>query len=121
MQNPETPILQKIRLEVGGRPDVILWRNSTGIAEYPNGTRVPYGLCPGSSDLIGLRSVVVIPAMVGRCLAVFTAIEVKVPGGRTAPQRLRAQEAFIAAVQAAGGLGGFAHDPREAAAIVDAL
>jgi hypothetical protein len=74
---------------------------------------VRYGLCKGSSDLIGWRSTTITPEMVGQQLAVFTAIEVKDRGTPT-PEQLH----FIAQVQAAGGLAGVARSVDEAKAIL---
>lgn len=37
------------------------------------------GLCEGSSDAIGWKSIVITPDMVGKRVAVFTAIETKTP------------------------------------------
>ena len=68
---------------------------------------------PGTSDLIGWRSVVVTPAMVGQTIAVFAAVEVKDQGRAT-----KHQLNFIAQVQAAGGLAGVAHSIEEAAEIL---
>jgi hypothetical protein len=68
------------------------------------------GLCRGSSDLIGLRSVTVTPEMVGQRLAVFAAVEVKAPRGRLTAE----QEAFIAMVREMGGLAGAARSVEDA-------
>lgn len=59
-----------------------------------------------SSDLIGWRSVVVTPEMVGRKVAVFTAIECKAPGWKLTPgdKRGQAQNRFGQMVIAAGGV-----------------
>lgn len=58
------------------------------------------GLCNGSADLIGLRPVVVTPAMVGETIAQFVALEVKRPRQYpTADQRR-----FLAFIEEAGGL-----------------
>jgi hypothetical protein len=62
------------------------------------------GLCKGSSDLIGWRSVEVTPEMVGRRLALFLAIEVKGPKGRATDE----QRNFIDRVRLDGGLAGIA-------------
>ena len=72
-----------------------------------------YGLCKGSSDLIGWRSLTITPDMVGQTVAVFAAIEVKDRGAPT-PEQLH----FIAQVQAAGGLAGVARTVAEAEAIL---
>ncbi len=68
------------------------------------------GLCTGSSDLIGWRSIEVTAEMVGRRLAVFAAVEVKSSIGRPTEQ----QRAFLAAVQDAGGIACVARSVEEA-------
>lgn len=97
----ETTILRAVHLAVGSRPDVRLFRNNVGVATHADGSRVVYGLCPGSSDLIGWRIVTVTPEMVGKPLAQFVALEVKTPTGRVTPE----QRTFITAVTKSGGLG----------------
>lgn len=59
------------------------------------------GLCTGSSDLIGWTPVIVTPDMVGRQLAIFTAIEVKAPTGKLRTE----QEEFLSAINRTGGRG----------------
>lgn len=71
------------------------------------------GLCNGSSDLIGWRSVEITPEMVGQRVAVFAGIEVK-DGGRPTDE----QAQFIDAVVAAGGIAGVARSPDEAAELL---
>lgn len=116
--NSETPILQRIRLAVSARPEARIFRNNTGKLQDPRtGAWVPFGLCVGSSDLIGWRSLTVTPSMVGRRLAVFAAIEVKTATGRASPAQLD----FIAAVQRAGGLAGIARSPEDAERIINGL
>lgn len=114
--------MQLIRLAVGGRSDVALFRNSVGkLQDKRTDAWIQYGLCKGSADLVGWRSVKITQAMVGRRVAVFTAIEVKAPGASTERKHLEEQTAFINAVLAAGGLAGFADNPSSANRIVDAL
>ena len=73
-----------------------------------------FGLCKGSSDLIGLRTITIGPEHVGQTMAVFAAVEVKSATGRATPE----QAAFIEAVQAMGGLAGIARSVDDAAAIL---
>jgi hypothetical protein len=68
------------------------------------------GLCTGSSDLIGWRSIEVTADMVGRRLAVFAAVEVKSATGRPTEQ----QRAFLSAVQDAGGIACVARSVEDA-------
>ena len=111
-RSDELAIQNAIRLEHGAGP-ARLWRNNTGALKDQAGRLVRYGLCPGSSDLIGLRQVVVTPDMVGQTLAVFTAIEVK-DRGRLTPE----QQAFLTMVTQAGGLAGVARSPDDARSIL---
>ena len=91
----EREILRAIRLELGGRSDLVLWRNSTGTAEYYDRSgrphRVPYGLVPGASDLIGIL------APSGRLVA----LEVKTARGRVSKD----QKMFLNLVRRMGGIG----------------
>ena len=63
--------------------------------------RITWGLCPGSSDLIGIRPVVITPEMVGQTIGVFVALEVKKPGGRVTKN----QQQFLDHVNDLGGIG----------------
>lgn len=77
--------------------------------------RVIFGLAPGSSDLIGLRSVEITPDMVGQRVAIFCAVEVKSKTGRPTDE----QSAFIKTVNYLGGRAGIARSEDEAKIIVD--
>ena len=76
-----------------------------------------YGLCVGSSDVIGWTRVVVTQAMVGRTLAVFTAFECKVGRNVTTVE----QGAFLAAVKAQGGIAAVVRRVEDADAAVEAF
>ncbi len=111
-RSDERRIQSDIQLAAGSGP-ARLWRNNTGALRDARGQLVRYGLCPGSSDLIGYRSVVITEDMVGQRLAVFAAVEVK-DRGRATEQ----QEAFINLIQQAGGLAGVARSVADARAIL---
>ncbi|MCX5949430.1 MAG: hypothetical protein NTY67_15075 [Cyanobacteria bacterium] len=51
-----------------------LWRNNFGALSEEGGRLVTYWLFKGSSDLIGLRQMLIGPKRLGHSLAVFTAI-----------------------------------------------
>lgn len=131
----ETTVLHRIMLavtEVGSR----LFRNQAGRAwhgkveritrsgTYPctpgdvilrNARMVATGLCVGSSDLIGWTSKTVTPEMLGTRIAVFTALEVKVPGvGRTSDEQFQ----FHDQVKQAGGIAGIVDNHITAADVV---
>ncbi len=111
----EQQIQQQIRLSCSRGP-VRLYRNNTGTLRDQHGRPVSFGLCKGSADLIGWRTVTVTPEMVGQQVAVFTSIEVKAASGRLRPE----QQQWLDAVQAAGGIGGVARSVADAVAILAA-
>ena len=104
---------QAIRLALS-RGDARLWRNNTGTLLDRQGRTVQFGLCKGSSDLIGLRSITIGPEHLGQRLAVFAAIEVKSATGRATPE----QVAFIDTVAGMGGIAGVARSVSDAAALL---
>ena len=99
----EQTIQQHIRLACS-KGNCRLFRNNTGTLRDQHGRPVQFGLCKGSADLIGWRTVTVTPEMVGQIVAIFTSIEVKTPTGRIRPE----QKTWLAAVQAAGGIAAVA-------------
>ena len=88
-----------------------------GIFHIIKGRRVQFGLCPGSSDLIGWRTVTVTPEMVGKQIAVFLALEVKTTTGKATAE----QENFINAVRAAGGLAGIVRSVDDAVGVCNPM
>lgn len=57
------------------------------------------GLCEGSSDLIGWKSILITPEMVGKPFAQFAAVETKSPKGRATDE----QRQFLHVVDSVGG------------------
>lgn len=106
---PETNISREIQLALGSRPDVRMFRNSVGIATTRDGSVIRFGLTPGSSDLIGWRTITITPDMVGKRIAVFTGVEVKTPTGAIRKNQLLWQ----AAVQSMGGISEILRSPTE--------
>jgi len=109
----EQRIQQEIRLAIS-HGDTKVFRNNTGTLRDQHGRPVQFGLCKGSADLIGWRTVTVTPEMVGTQVAVFLSIEVKTPTGRLRPE----QQQWMDAVQAAGGIAGVARSVEDALRIV---
>ncbi len=105
----EQQIQQQIRIACG-TGDTRLFRNNTGTLRDQHGRPVQFGLCKGSADLIGWRTVTVTPDMVGTQVAVFLSIEVKTPTGRLRPE----QQQWLDAVQTAGGIAGVARSVEDA-------
>ena len=134
----EHEIQQRILLACGNG-DSRLWRNNVGTGWAGPSTRVTAqnraalaqslrpgdvvirggrplhaGLCVGSSDLIGYRSVSITGAMVGSQVAVFTAVEVKSAAGRASVE----QRAFLERIRTAGGRSGIARSVDDAFVIL---
>lgn len=84
-----------------------LFKNNVGMYQDQRGYVIRYGLCKGSSDLIGWTPVTITPDMVGRKLAVFTAVEVK-KNKHGSYKATEDQKRFISAVLNAGGFSGVA-------------
>jgi hypothetical protein len=116
MANVETKIQQEIRLGLGTREDVRLFRNQVGQLPDPRtGRPVQFGLAKGSADLVGWKTIEVTPDMVGQKLAVFTSLEIKAPKGRATPY----QQAWLQCVEKAGGIAGIARSVEDAVEILD--
>jgi hypothetical protein len=109
----EHEIQQRIRLACGQGP-VRLWRNNTGALIDQQGRFVRFGLCRGSSDLIGLRSVEITPEMVGTRIAQFVAIEVKTATGPVRAEQVR----FLRLVQQLGGVAAVCRSIEQAQAVL---
>ncbi len=62
MANIETNIQQRIRLALGTRQDVRLFRNQVGQLPDPRtGRPVQFGLARGSADIVGWKTIEVTP------------------------------------------------------------
>lgn len=85
----EASIQSAIRL-AAAKMGIVLFRNNVGTLQDRNGQYVRYGLCIGSSDLIGYMP-----------NGIFIAIEVKTPKKKATA----AQMAFLLSVITAGGIG----------------
>ena len=113
----ESPIKQSILSDLGRDSQMRIFNNPVGsgwVGKMPNNLRrIRFGLCPGSADLIGLRSVLVTPDMVGKRVAIFVALEVKDKTHARANQR-----AFRDTVASLGGIAAVVRSPLEARAAV---
>ena len=109
----EHAIQNEIRLGISGK--ATMFRNNVAVSwvgdvtELKDGSvlirnarRLHAGLCEGSSDLIGWRSLIITPEMVCERVAVFAALEVKSKTGRATA----GQKNFCERVIEAGGLAG---------------
>lgn len=99
----EANIQNDIMIELS-QAGCLVWRNNTGVLKDGNGRPIKFGLCKGSSDLVGICAD-------GK----FLAVEVKTKTGRVRPE----QETFIAAVKRAGGRAGVARSVSDALRIAN--
>lgn len=106
----ETTIQQNIRLALGSLSNVRMFRNNVGTATTEDGRFIQFGLCKGSSDLIGYVSKEITPDMVGKRVAIFSALEVKTAKNKATTQ----QQAFINRVCLDGGIAGIVRNEQEA-------
>lgn len=116
--NSEAAVQNEIRLEAS-KAGLRLWRNNVGAIKDERGVPVRYGLCNDnaqlnaslkSSDLIGIRPVLIQPHHVGVVIGQFVAREVKAPTWRyTATTREMAQLRFLELVTSLGGDACFAN------------
>ena len=97
--------MRQIQVEAS-RHGVRLFRNNVGTLKDALGNYVKYGLCVGSSDLVGWAH----RHVDGAAVAVFVAVEVKSEKGRITEEQLN----FIEAVKKAGGLAGVARSVEDA-------
>ena len=111
LSNSETKIQQEIRLALGQRSDLRLFRNETGKLPDPRtGRWVQFGLAKGSSDLIGFKTVKITPEMIGEEIAQFVSIEIKTERGKLTD----IQKNWLQKVQSSGGIVGVARTVKDA-------
>lgn len=122
---------RRIQAELGKNRDIRLWRNNVGhgwvgraisvqktrlgasvLLEHAR--QIKFGLTPGSSDLIGFRSILITPDMVGQRVAVFAAVECKSPHAK--PSHI--QQTFVHVCDALGAYAGIARDTDDARKIL---
>ena len=122
-QSPEAALQAEIRISLPHT--CTMFRNNTGSLQDANGRRVDFGLCKGSSDLIGWTEVIITPEMVGKKIAVFTAIEVKKagwkPSGKKEIEHFERQLNFINQIKHSGGFAGVAYSVDDALRTVSEL
>ena len=98
----EAALMRRIQMRASDMGDR-LFRNNVGCV-WIKRFFLRYGLCVGSSDLIGWKRVTITEDMVGQRVAVFYAVEVKA-GTKTTKE----QAHFLKEVIQAGGVGLVAH------------
>ncbi|PHS13446.1 MAG: VRR-NUC domain-containing protein [Blastopirellula sp.] len=126
MANRETGIQNRILLALS-EAGCTVWRNETagawvGQILHKTGSQVTLknarllklGLCKGSSDVIGIRPVLITQEMVGKTIGQFIAPEIKTKDGKLSDDQVK----FCRAVIKAGGRAGPATSPDEALKLI---
>ena len=119
MSDSEALIQQRVRIACSQRGWRV-WRNNVGVLRDERGVPVRYGLANESSamnqqykssDLIGIKPVLITEAHIGQTLGVFVALECKREGWHyTGTPREVAQKRWIDMVRSIGGVAGFVSD-----------
>lgn len=117
----ETAVSKDAQCELG-RHGGRVFRNNRGLFYTLSGEKTKAGLeTAGASDLIGLTPMVITQEMVGKTVAVFTAIECKEPGwSRPASKTEQDQLGFINFVRKFGGIAFFLSDAKKIKEHLDA-
>lgn len=110
----ESAIMDHVRLALSNLK-VTTFRNNVGRLKTEDGRWVNFGLCPGSSDIIGFYEHIVTENDVGRRVAVFSAFETKTSIGRPTDEQL----AFVGRVGLSGGIAGIVRSPMDAVLMVE--
>lgn len=118
----EANLMRSIQLTLGKITNLRIFRNNVGTGWVGKSIRnknnvivenarpLHAGLCEGSSDLIGWTTLTVTPEMVGKKIAIFTALEIKNEKGYPTKNQLN----FINVVNNMGGIGAIVRNENEA-------
>lgn len=125
----ENNIRNSVMKELGGRPDVLIFRNNVGVGfqgklvgkfdpesitlRFPR--RIAFGLHVGSGDLIGMKQITITPDMIGKKVAAFLSVETK---SETAPINYEDQINWAKQLKSFGALAGFARSIEDALEII---
>lgn len=120
MSKPKPPLESEVQREIllaSPSRGCRLLRNNVGAFQDATGRWVHYGVGgTGGSDTLGPTTITITPDMVGRQVAVFTAIECKRMGKHATEE----QDAFLSMVRSRGGIGAVCHSVEEFQGAIDA-
>ena len=105
----ESNIMKQIQVVLASI-GVKVFRNNVGVLKDKNGKYVRFGLVPGSSDLIGWKTIEIRDEHLGQQLAVFVALEIKTDKGKLSAEQLN----FLNSVHRAGGIANVCRSTSEA-------
>lgn len=95
-KNRETRTVQNpALLAVGARPDVLIWRQQSGVFRQLEAPHSPIRVgTPGMADSMAVVSIEITPEMVGKRIGVAVAAEFKAGTGRQSEAQRNWQTAF---------------------------
>ncbi len=114
--NKEVDVISNVRL-IASETGWIVFRNNVGACYDNTGHFIRYGLANDSaqlnkslksSDLVGIRPVIIDPTHLGRTIGQFVALECKRPNWKfKGTKREQAQERFLTLIASNGGYARF--------------
>ena len=123
MKKSEHNIQSEIMRTLSKNKKIRVFRNNVGqgwqgkIAKSTTSNRpvlidirpVNFGLCVGSSDIVGIQSVTITPDMIGKKIGVMVCVEAKKEGWKyTGTEHEASQKNFIEKIKSMGGIAFFA-------------
>ena len=116
-KNRETRTVQNpALLAVGARPDVLIWRQQSGLFRQYEPPHAPVRVGqPGIADSMAVVAVTITPDMVGKTIGVAVAPEFKTTTGKQSDR----QKDWMAAFQSRGGIYRLVRSAAEMLALVD--
>ena len=115
MANKETNEQNQALLAVGLNPDVMVWRNQTGLFKTMDGIRTVRVGNAGAPDALGVVAVTITTDMVGKTIGVAIAPEFKTRKGRQQQE----QKDWQAAFEKRGGIYRLIRSPGELVQLVE--
>lgn len=88
-----------------------------GLVRLANARRIKCGLVTGAADRIGFHQIEITSAMVGKTIAIFTAVELKTCVGSATPE----QKQFLKVISDMGGIAGIAREKKDIEILFDSF
>ena len=116
-KNRETRTVQNpAMLAVGARPDVLIWRQQSGLFRQYEAPHNPVRVgTPGIADSMAVVAITITPDMVGKTIGVAVAPEFKTDTGKQSERQKNWQDAF----ERRGGIYRLVRNAADMLALVD--
>lgn len=113
--NEETKIMADVGVTLSNK-NYLIYRNNVGEGRMRSGRWVQFGLCVGSSDFIGIKTIIVKPEDVGKKIGIFCAFEIKTKDGELSDEQVN----FLNIIKEHGGITNVVRSNSEAQALPNA-